>query len=265
MTVSINGSGGITYPDGSVNTTRSASTAGDTFTGLVNVNTTGFGLKTSGAGFSGISMRATGTGGREYVLSSTDNANGLGGGLLNIYDQTASAPRLSIDSTGAIRTFQAPQNGKFNIYTADVAPLVVQNAGASWAMHQKVITTYAANQTANLATHVGGGNQVVAYKVTAKVTSAVSDAFSEYVGWAFVRYVAASGTVANYGITQQMTAVYQYNMGVPGNISWSQNGVNWTLRYTNTTTAYWTHVISVEAFCRDGASLTFDTSYVNLG
>lgn len=33
MTVSISGSGGITYPDGSTNSTRSASVAGDTFTG----------------------------------------------------------------------------------------------------------------------------------------------------------------------------------------------------------------------------------------
>lgn len=37
MTVSINGSGGITYPDGSVNTTRSVSTAGDTMSGPLNV------------------------------------------------------------------------------------------------------------------------------------------------------------------------------------------------------------------------------------
>lgn len=37
MTVSINGSGGITYPDGSVNTTRSVSTAGDTMTGVLNL------------------------------------------------------------------------------------------------------------------------------------------------------------------------------------------------------------------------------------
>lgn len=37
MTVSINGSGGITFPDGSVNTTRSVSTAGDTMTGALTV------------------------------------------------------------------------------------------------------------------------------------------------------------------------------------------------------------------------------------
>ena len=38
MTVSINGSGGITYPDGSVNTTRSVSTAGDTMSGSLAIN-----------------------------------------------------------------------------------------------------------------------------------------------------------------------------------------------------------------------------------
>ena len=38
MTVSINGSGGITYPDGSTNTTRSVSTAGDTINGNLTIN-----------------------------------------------------------------------------------------------------------------------------------------------------------------------------------------------------------------------------------
>lgn len=43
MPLTLNGSGGITYPDGSVNTTRSVSTAGDTMTGALNVpaNATG--------------------------------------------------------------------------------------------------------------------------------------------------------------------------------------------------------------------------------
>jgi hypothetical protein len=102
MPLSLNGSGGITYPDGTVNATRSASTAGDTFTGQVNINTAGFALRTTGANFSGMSMRATGTGGREYVVSTTDNSNGLGGGLFNIYDQTAGQNRLSIDSAGRV-------------------------------------------------------------------------------------------------------------------------------------------------------------------
>lgn len=37
MTVSINGSGGITYPDGSTNSTRSVSTAGDTINGKLTI------------------------------------------------------------------------------------------------------------------------------------------------------------------------------------------------------------------------------------
>ena len=37
MALTLNGSGGITYPDGSVNTTRSVSTAGDTMTGALTV------------------------------------------------------------------------------------------------------------------------------------------------------------------------------------------------------------------------------------
>jgi hypothetical protein len=37
MPLTLSGTGGITYPDGSVNTTRSVSTAGDTMTGILNL------------------------------------------------------------------------------------------------------------------------------------------------------------------------------------------------------------------------------------
>ena len=50
--------------------------------------------------FAGYSMQASGTGGREYRISSTDNTNGLGGGLFALYDQTANSLRLSVDSSG---------------------------------------------------------------------------------------------------------------------------------------------------------------------
>ena len=110
MTISLNGSGGITYPDGSVNTTRAASTAGDTFSGQVAINlpTAAPGLKTASPSFAGVSMRATGTGGREYYVASTDDANGQGGGLLSIYDQTALQARLNIDSRGYVTTPTIP-------------------------------------------------------------------------------------------------------------------------------------------------------------
>jgi hypothetical protein len=47
MPLSLNGSGGITYPDGSVNTTRSVSVAGDTMTGLLNLPSNGLSVGTN--------------------------------------------------------------------------------------------------------------------------------------------------------------------------------------------------------------------------
>lgn len=52
--------------------------------------------------FAALALQATGTNGREYRLSSTDDANGLGGGKLVIFDETASAARLTIDATGKV-------------------------------------------------------------------------------------------------------------------------------------------------------------------
>jgi hypothetical protein len=56
----------------------------------------------SGANFTGYSLRATGTNGRQYFISTTDAANGLGAGLLNFYDQTANANRMCIDASGNV-------------------------------------------------------------------------------------------------------------------------------------------------------------------
>lgn len=49
-----------------------------------------------------LSLTAKGAGGRDYRLASTDNGNGLGGGKLVVYDQTAGAIRLAIGNTGAV-------------------------------------------------------------------------------------------------------------------------------------------------------------------
>lgn len=59
-------------------------------------------LAVSAAVSSAVSLTATGTGGRQYIVNSTDDANGLGGGRFNVYDQTAGANRFSITSAGAI-------------------------------------------------------------------------------------------------------------------------------------------------------------------
>jgi hypothetical protein len=59
-------------------------------------------ISASGATGAGVNMLATGTGGRDYRIASTDNANGLGGGKFTIYDQTAGASRVLIDSSGNV-------------------------------------------------------------------------------------------------------------------------------------------------------------------
>jgi hypothetical protein len=59
-------------------------------------------ISASGATGVGVNMLATGTGGRDYRIASTDNANGLGGGKFTIYDQTAGSSRVLIDSSGNV-------------------------------------------------------------------------------------------------------------------------------------------------------------------
>ena len=56
----------------------------------------------SGGNYAQFSMVATGTGGRDYRIGSTDNGNGLGGGNFTIYDQTAGASRLLVNSSGNV-------------------------------------------------------------------------------------------------------------------------------------------------------------------
>lgn len=106
MTVSINGSGGITYPDGSTNATRSVSTAGDTMTGPLVVP----------AGATGDQVarlsETWGIGGRSgvsgYYQTNVSNATESNGGLAGTYNVSGSissdkfgwqlAARVSLDN-----------------------------------------------------------------------------------------------------------------------------------------------------------------------
>jgi hypothetical protein len=60
---------------------------------------------TDGAGGYGavLSLKNTGTGGRDYYISSTSNADGgVGGGKLKFYDNTAGTTRMLIDASGNV-------------------------------------------------------------------------------------------------------------------------------------------------------------------
>ncbi|MHB1162905.1 MAG: immunoglobulin-like domain-containing protein [Minisyncoccota bacterium] len=57
----------------------------------------------SAAGTSvGINLNSTATGGRSYSFFSTNNSSGLGGGKFGIYDDTALASRIVVDSSGNV-------------------------------------------------------------------------------------------------------------------------------------------------------------------
>jgi len=59
-----------------------------------------------------LALNNTGTGGRQYGLFSTSNADGdVGGGKLKFYDLTASATRMLIDSSGNFFVNQTSQTG----------------------------------------------------------------------------------------------------------------------------------------------------------
>jgi hypothetical protein len=104
MPLSLNGSGGITYPDGTVNTTRSVSVAGDTMTGTL--NTTG---PTIGV------ARTTGAMAR-FNLSNANRAWSISNygteiipnGAFVIADESAGAVRLMIDASGRFMTPAQP-------------------------------------------------------------------------------------------------------------------------------------------------------------
>jgi len=81
-----------------------------TSTGNVGIGTTNPGKQLEVAGHIQITnannaqlfLNPTGIGGRQYGFGATDNANGLGGGKFFIYDNTSSANRFIIDSSGNV-------------------------------------------------------------------------------------------------------------------------------------------------------------------
>lgn len=70
---------------------------GGAMTGTLN-SSANLGLAVGAAGFAAVSLFATGPGGRDYRIVSTDNDNGLGGGQLITYNQTAGVMASRIDT-----------------------------------------------------------------------------------------------------------------------------------------------------------------------
>jgi hypothetical protein len=67
----------------------------------------------------GLSLNNTGTGGRQYVLFSTSNSSGLGGGKFAIGDTIAGAARLVIDSSGKVGIGSTAPSNKLTVATSD--------------------------------------------------------------------------------------------------------------------------------------------------
>lgn len=125
MALSLNGSGGITYPDGSVNNTRSVSVAGDSMLGLLtvpslNVTTGNVGIGTNLPAHRldvngniitrGINWGAAGSAALNYfgdtnnLVGSTFNGNTILRGFNGVSLQVgAGTNRLTIDASGVVR------------------------------------------------------------------------------------------------------------------------------------------------------------------
>ena len=105
---------------------------------------TGGGIVTasSSAAETKVSIVNTGTSGRHYWIGSTNTSSGaVGGGKLAIYDQTADATRLAIDSSGNVGIGTSSPATNFNISSASAA------TGGDG--NQYVQTTYTGTGTVN--------------------------------------------------------------------------------------------------------------------
>jgi hypothetical protein len=100
-------SGNVTATSFIGNVTGNVTGAGNsTFAGTI---TSGASVVTNPSTFgAGASLTNTGAGGRSWVLNSNGSSNGGGAGAFLIYDATAPATRLSIDTTGKINTQTNP-------------------------------------------------------------------------------------------------------------------------------------------------------------
>lgn len=59
-------------------------------------------LQTAGGAYTGLTLSNTGTGGREYWITSTNNSAGAGGGLLGFWDVAANSYRMVINGSGNV-------------------------------------------------------------------------------------------------------------------------------------------------------------------
>jgi hypothetical protein len=89
------------------------------------------GINIAASNYASVSLTASGTGGRQYLISSTDNANGLGGGKLVLYDQTATAARMVIDSSGNVGIGTTTPTARLTITNGDDARIKMYSNGGS--------------------------------------------------------------------------------------------------------------------------------------
>lgn len=104
MPLTLSGSGGITYPDGSVNTTRSVSTAGDTMTGSLSTSGEQFSVNRQTASMARITLANTN---RNWTISNYGTQFSPNGSL-NIADETAGAVRWQMNTNGYVSVFNIP-------------------------------------------------------------------------------------------------------------------------------------------------------------
>jgi hypothetical protein len=112
----------------------------------------------SGANSADWSMLPTGTGGREYRVGSSDNTNGMGGGLFFVYDQTANAARLVINSSGNVGIGTTNPGDTLHVW-GSAPPLMLTNKsyGTAWQVGPDLNNNFVIYNQSGIGVYVGNG------------------------------------------------------------------------------------------------------------
>jgi hypothetical protein len=153
----------------------------------------------NGAGGSYISLKTDGTGGHDYWFGSTDNSNGFGGGKFILYDTTAAAPRLAMDSSGNVGIgTTAPAHTLDVNGTANFSGLVTFAAGQT--------VTGNVSTAAQLVSTVATGTAPLSVTSTTQVPNLDASLLGGLSSSAFAKLSGGNSFSGNQAVTGTVTA-----------------------------------------------------------